>query len=332
MQFTRSTWRTVLERDLDLAIFDLLHTCESFSRWILSTTLGEDQCSMDFTGAWHSVIGVDGRESDLEVEWANANGERIRYLIENKIDAQCQPDQAVSYQQRAQRYLAGGVWKTATVLVAPEGYRQRHPADTEPFDFTISIEAIVFWIQSTPEVAARSNYLSDLFQQMLNKYSRYRPARPNRIGENEIGSDAHGKLQLPELHSLIREELERSFPQLRTSNSTPGEWVYFTFPCKSKGVLLRFRARDHWVELVLPKKSFDEDVVEETLRDAPLPEGHFAKRGKTEVVVWRPTEELDLDSDLPSQVDRIRTALLGAADLAAWYGANVEKFKETATV
>lgn len=81
----RPAWRSLYERDLDLIILDLLHSCPEFRARLLNA-VAPDLCAMGqdcrFAGAWHSVIDELGHESDIEAEWRVPDGSRFTLLIE----------------------------------------------------------------------------------------------------------------------------------------------------------------------------------------------------------------------------------------------------------
>lgn len=317
---SRAVWRSLFERDLDLLLLDLIYTSPEFGRWLLESTIGlprADDASLSLEGAWHSVIGFDGRESDLEALWT-FNGSRIRILIEDKIEAECQPGQAAAYAERAKRYVEDGeADRAATVLIAPLGYPERYSEDTAAFDYHVSIESIRDWVASNRDLQPRSAYIVALLDHMLDRSREGRSTR--RGGVNGRTAGRGGKPQFPELYELIREELRSAFPHLGITNSSEGEWVYFSFPGKRGGVLLRYRMRDHWAELVFPKKSFDEETLRAALALAPLPGAFIGERGQTERVVWSPTPEIDVRADPRSQVEQLRGALATVSALANWY-------------
>jgi hypothetical protein len=277
-------------------------------------------------GAWHSVIGVDGRESDIEATWLTADGRRAILLIEDKIDAQCQPDQAVAYGRRAGDYVReGSVHMAATVLIAPAGYSDRFPQDTAPFNAVIAIDDIRGWVTEHEGLASRRQYVGDLLSHILAKAHRARARKAFSAAERQ-GHDGR-KPQFPEAYAVIRRELARGFPNLTITNASDGEWVYFGFAGKRHGVSARYRLRDHWVELILPRKAFDEAVVRSVVSADPLVGGLLAERGSTELAYWLPTPEIDLDADVNNQSDRIRAGLAAASTLATWFAEHVAKLK-----
>lgn len=317
---SRPIWGALFERDLDLVILDLIHTSPEFGRWLLDATIGLPRAadaSLSLEGAWHSVIGSDGRESDLEALWV-CGGSRIRLLIEDKVDAQCQPGQAAAYAERAKRHVAEGYADTAaTVLVAPHGYRERHLEDTAAFDYHITIESIRDWVATDSNLQTRRQYITPLLDHLLNRSRGGRLA--TRAGVAGRSAEGGRKPHFPELYESILREISTAFPQLGITNSAPGEWVYFSFPGKRNGVSLRYRIRDHWAELVFPKTSFDEERVRTALERVPLPGAFLDERGATELVVWSPTPELDPTADPMSQIEQIRAALATVSVLASWY-------------
>jgi hypothetical protein len=315
---SRSTWRSLLERDLDLTILDLLHTSPPFAAWLFDVTLGgAGHVESEFRAAWHSVIGFDGRESDVEVEWVLSDGTRARLLIEDKIDAQCQPDQARAYQLRAAKYVEDGeATCTATVLIAPAGYNERHAADTVLFDYALSVETIKEWLMTDQSLNARREYLGGFLDHILLKFRRLKtPSRSTANGSRGGAS----KVQFPDVYAFVSDEIGRIYPQISITNSSHGEWIYFAFPGKERGVSLRYRLRDHWVELILQTSAFDENRLRNVLELHPLQGAFVSPRGESEIAVWRPTEELDLAAELPPQFDRIRGALSTVAELVKWY-------------
>lgn len=315
----RASWSTILERDVDLVILDLLHTSPPFRAWLLQSVaddlLPSDE-GVEFLGAWHSVSTPNG-ESDIEVEWQLVSGARLVILIEDKLGAAFQPDQGLRYQERAENYVSSGrAMRSRTVLAAPSAYPERDPAGAAPFERHVSLESILEWCRS--EAAGdRRGYLAGFMEHALRRCtprSRGAAASYGQPGQS-------GKPQYPEMYELIREILERRplQPILTISNSTPGEWVYLRFEGRGAGISLRWRLADHWVELVMEAARVRREAVELALAANPLAGAAVADRGRTEHVVWVATPEIDLLGPADSQVEAAATALDISAELAAWY-------------
>lgn len=91
----------------------------------------------------HSVCDQFG-EADLVVTFRVADsGEIAALLLENKITASFQPDQALRYRMRGDHGIAQGLWQHyQTVLVAPARYIQANHG----FDEALSLETLRGWI------------------------------------------------------------------------------------------------------------------------------------------------------------------------------------------
>lgn len=308
----RATWATILERDVDLVLLDLLHTSPAFRAWILSQVADDlllDEAEPEFVGAWHSVNTPNG-ESDVEAEWLLRDGRRLVVLVEDKIGAAFQPEQGLRYRARADAYvMSGRAAVVRTVLTAPAGYPARDPAGAAPFEGHVSLEAILDWCRSAAS-GERGSYLASFLEHTLRRYSP--PARA-RTG---------GKPHYPEMYEVIRRVLTgpRHGLTLTVSSSTPGEWVYLRFDGREPGVSMRWRLPDHWVELVVMASRISRTALEQALVDVPLVGAAVTDRGTSEHVVWVPTPEIDLLAPAEIQTAAVAEALDIASGLASWYG------------
>lgn len=102
---------SINERDIDLLILEELTVSDEFLDWFSARLFGCTVYSAA-AGAWHSVVAGDNRESDLLFIFLSQSGERIAILIENKIDAPPQPQQAKGYAAEALQGLID--WAGAT--------------------------------------------------------------------------------------------------------------------------------------------------------------------------------------------------------------------------
>jgi hypothetical protein len=94
----------IRERDIDLLLLEEFHCSEPFQHWFLAQTIGSVSDSIRLCSAAHSVVSSNG-ESDLVVEFFSSNQERWCFLIENKVDADFQPEQAERYAARRDDYV-----------------------------------------------------------------------------------------------------------------------------------------------------------------------------------------------------------------------------------
>lgn len=163
----RLTIAGVCERDLDLFFLEELSSSADFSRWFLDQTTTIRVRAAVLVDIRRSVTQSNG-ESDLEATYALEDGSRLRLLIENKIDAGLQVEQAVRYRQRAATYVAQGVCESAqTVLVAPARYFGG-AENRRGFDARLTYEGVLGWINEC-DVGTRANYKRALLQAAIEK-------------------------------------------------------------------------------------------------------------------------------------------------------------------
>ncbi len=126
------------ERDIDLLICSELHSPGPLRDLFLGDW---NNGVAKFDGAWVSWHDVDG-ETDIVVSFKAGTNDLI-LLIEDKIDAQFQPDQPGRYRARAQRWQASlsSQSEVQTVLLAPGGYSENEGSDL--FDRQISYEDVI---------------------------------------------------------------------------------------------------------------------------------------------------------------------------------------------
>ena len=88
------TLEAVAERDIDLLLIEELHVDSSFRSWFYGLAWGTSDHDPTFLGAWHSLTHPEHGESDIVVLVEGAEGRKLAMLIEDKIDAITQPNQA----------------------------------------------------------------------------------------------------------------------------------------------------------------------------------------------------------------------------------------------
>lgn len=137
----RSPIGWIRERDIDLLLCsELFHNIPLCA--LIGSVVGFEDPS--FEAAWVSVLEADG-ESDLVVGFTVPGGYGA-VLIENKIAAGFQPDQAARYAMRADRLRQEpGLMTAATLLIAPARYLSGSGA--EDFDARLSYEQVMGMLQ-----------------------------------------------------------------------------------------------------------------------------------------------------------------------------------------
>jgi hypothetical protein len=83
----------IIERDIDLLLLEEMHASRDFVDWLISRTFDSNERCSEFISARHSVSN-EGGESDLILVFRDMSGGTCGLLLEDKLNAPPQPDQA----------------------------------------------------------------------------------------------------------------------------------------------------------------------------------------------------------------------------------------------
>jgi len=172
----------VTERDVDLLVLEELHVSPNFQDWIVRLIYGSGYGPVRFDNAWHALSHPTLYESDLVFTFDHPNGYKCAVLIENKIDAPPQPEQATRYKARGEAGTEAGDWqKYKTCILAPQLYLSKI-TDANAYDVQIAYEAIKEWFQQRGTDDKRSQYKSRLIQEAIDQNRRgYTPKIDERV-------------------------------------------------------------------------------------------------------------------------------------------------------
>ena len=141
----------VAERDIDLLFIEELSISKSFRSWIYGMVWETNDHDLPFLGAWHSLIHSEYGESDIPAIFKDSHDHKTAILIENKIDALAQPNQAARYRSRGDAGIEKAWWhKYRTCMIAPQAYLDAN-SEAELYDVRISYESIKEWFQHVGE-------------------------------------------------------------------------------------------------------------------------------------------------------------------------------------
>jgi hypothetical protein len=157
----------VCERDIDLLLLEEFITSFDFCQWFVDQVMKPESNVECLLNARRSVTQSSG-ESDLEILLRDSDGNQVQLLIENKVNANLQPQQAERYQLRGQSYLEqGNCAKFCTVIVAPKRYFSSDDA-LKGFHSRVTYEAIQEWF-SNQELGERKRYKEALLKAAIEK-------------------------------------------------------------------------------------------------------------------------------------------------------------------
>lgn len=163
------------ERDIDLLVVEEAIANRDFVEWIASH-VGMTK-NFDRWEVLHSKRRTRSRrEIDICLETFSTSGAPIWViLIENKLDAEEQPDQAESYRKELELHYDGHQ-DGRMVLICPEGYASTHSPFAAKFDATIHYERISEFFQrlagENSEAGRRSSFRQDCLDQAIHKFRR----------------------------------------------------------------------------------------------------------------------------------------------------------------
>ena len=179
------TLESVTERDVDLVLVEELKCSEGFRKWFLTKALGRTPWRAPSSlRVRHSVSGAGKHagETDIEIGFFAA-GKRVVLLMENKVDAPFQRDQADRYALRARELVEQRKCDEAlTVLFAPSGYVGSEPA-CRVFDAVVPYEDVMKYCRErsrgSGELALRYGHRADILKQAVEQQRRRPPPKPD---------------------------------------------------------------------------------------------------------------------------------------------------------
>lgn len=288
------------ERDMDLLLLEELHVSPDFGSWLVAKTYPSDVTFAKFVSARHSVVEGNG-ESDVEFVFEDAQGHTLALLVEDKISAAAQPDQALRYGQRAKKSTEAG-WSQAarTCMVAPHRYLETS-SDAAGYDARVTYEDIAAWFQDRANLDARAGYKADFVRAAIEQ-----ARRGYKVVKDEQVTDFWLKYW-KDVSSLFP-ELELEEPGERGSQAT---WVVFGAKSLRKKRTLYHKLTMGAVDLSteLPASR----VAELTRGWAPLLHHDMSVEGTGKSLSVRvKVRELDIRADYHDQVDAARAGMRAA--------------------
>ena len=143
------------ERDVDLLLAEELAVNAAFSDWLRRKTCfsGDDGRLTDVFVSKADNLG----ESDLVAIFTREDGSAYAILIEDKIDAPLQPNQAARYRLRAERQIKLNAFGSYTVMLCAPDFYLRNSSRSDEFDVAISFEEVAAFFRANSD-SPRNNY------------------------------------------------------------------------------------------------------------------------------------------------------------------------------
>lgn len=130
----------------------------------------------------HRSVTDHHGETDILVIFESEDGKTCASLVENKISAPPQPEQAARYMLRAKNGQASGMWSTfSTCIVAPERYLS-NSRNTQGYDARVSYESIRDWLRTKSNDQRRGEYRASAVEEGIQQNRRgYSPEYDDHV-------------------------------------------------------------------------------------------------------------------------------------------------------
>jgi hypothetical protein len=302
----------VSERDIDLLLLEEAIASPRFTSWLL------EQVGIN---EWHTLaeahrsVKTGNGESDLELAFRGADGKVTRLIVENKIDAVFQPNQAKRYAERALTYLATGSCSgVTTLLLAPEVYFGGNDK-LHGFDATLSYEAIIDWFSTQQPESDRRRYKVKLLSKAIDR---------GRTGWTLV---PHPKVKaFWDAYWRLTQSIANQLAMPKPNDQIPegSHFVVFRPPALPAGVTLKHKVGYGHVDLEFG--GMGERLAElELALGQRLPAGAQLTRAAKSAAVRCFVEPVDMARDVfAAREAAVRQGITAAANLLAWYSATAQ--------
>lgn len=292
----------ISEREIDLLLLEELHVSEDFRAWFVSQVFGTRVQCAQFVAAWHSISQSNLGESDVVFQFLDGTGKLTTILVEDKIDAPPQPNQADRYRLRGIAGIEDGSWVNfCTCITAPQAYLTQMAEEAAKYDIRISYESIRDWFLESNPTDARRAYKARVVQEGIEQ---------NRRGYQRVPHPVVTQFWA-EYWQIARDE----YPQLQMED--PGQkparsdWAQF----KSRSNLwIRHKLGKGTVELEIPSAGDEFEEIASWNAHLLVDGVDVVPVGKSaSFTIVTPT--VNKLADLRPQIEAVRTGLAAAARL-----------------
>jgi hypothetical protein len=296
----------ICERDIDLLLLEEFHSSQSFQSWFLSRVIGKTVIHQRFLAASYSVRQTLG-ESDLEAWFRDEDQGQICVLVENKINADPQPEQANRYKKRALAYLTRHQASSAyTAIVAPRIYLDGRSA--RGFDADLSYEDLREWFSAAESLGTRRQYKIALLTLAMEK---------GRIGylsvEDRAVSEFWYQYWTCANESAPELQMDRPSPKLAGSG-----FVYFRPQGLPAGVKLVHKLADGFIDVQFAGMG-DRIIDLHRLYDTCMPAAARIERAYKSAVIRVDVPRLNANLVFQEQSEAVSACLVSARRLLSWF-------------
>ena len=289
-------FESVLERDIDLLIMRRFSLNDySFIHVFFDRAGVELTENHMVTNVSHSVMTNDG-ETDVEIILSDGN-DKIAFLIEDKIDAIAQPEQAQRYKIRAEKALKEGVFNRCYIfIVAPQKYLNNNQ-EAGKYAYQVSYEEIRDILTDEFELA--------LIDRALDESKRgYVPVEDRKVTEFWNKLHDYVETRFPDTFNI-----QWHIGEARGSNA-----VWLTIKC-GHGICIELKTDRGFVDLEIP--GYADKFVEfsKANKDIIDQKRLFIRTATKSLAIRKYTEIIDFTKDFSEQIDKVENAFIKAQEL-----------------
>lgn len=304
------------ERDIDLLLAEEFSVHPAFATWVLSKTkfAGQEAEVVDVLVSRADVQG----ESDLIVVFARRAGDRFALLIEDKLDAPLQPEQAERYRLRAEKEVSLGMCADfEIVLAAPRHYIEGYPG-LEGFDVRIAHEdigAAIAELDPSPRGQYRADFIGTASTKRINAW------KPQRDEATDAFWDAAYRIATAEFPTLEMKPLRV------TKGST---WINLRprdMPTMPKRIYISLKGDRGFVDLTFTRTTahrFHQQVK------AMLTDGMSIHQTGEAAAIRIETDGFAVTDESELGLSRVRSAFSASARLIEFYRENRDELDRAA--
>jgi len=279
--------RSISERDIDLLLVEELASSDAFCDWFVQR-LGGSPAYMASEGVWHSVCDPALGETDVLFKYRGQDNRTTAILIEDKISARPQPEQAERYRKRGERGREAGDWdEYFTCLIAPQLYLDA-AGEAGLYDATLAYERIAEYFRTLAEsdrrFAHKHGVVIDAIEQNRRGYFLQVDDKLTQF----VAAYAH--LCLTHFPHLQMEPVRDRGPE--------STWVRFDSHVIPIGADIRHQLRTGWVKLFFRQQTNGIDEIQSRY-GADLPAGFQITPAGRSVVIGARVPVMD-DRATPS--------------------------------
>ncbi len=289
---------SILERDVDLILLEELNVNPTFAHW-LTDKLNLPELTR-INGGWRSISKFGLGETDILFSYQSSEN-RIFILIENKLDASFQDNQASRYEQRAMQYKENGQCHQAyCLLIAPESYCNNQ----RDFDTFLTYENIIDFFNK--DQTKRSVFKADLLKIAIDKLRRgYQPINDSTLQKFWIAYWEYIHKNHPTL------EMKR--PDIVPFNS---DWPMLFCKDLSNVVFYHKMANGH------TDAGFQFEISDLEKLSTSLPNDMRIEKHKKTFSIRMTAPAIDRTQTFASQVDKVAIGLRNIENIRHWISNN----------